>query len=224
MRILLGISMDAPVWVAGSTQDPEESIAIDIYRRAKARHPKLRLILVPRHPERFDDVARMLERRGLPFVRRSTLPIAMPSPPAPRAVKEGRVAEDAVILGDTMGELSAIWGLADVAFVGGSLDGKRGGQNMIEPSAYGAAVLFGPHTWNFKRTVADLLACEAAIQAQDAATLETAVLRLLDDASMRQRLGQSARAFVLSQQGATERTLDELQKLMETLCERKIAA
>ena len=224
MRILLGISMDAPVWVAGSTQDPEESIAIDIYRRAKARHPKLRLILVPRHPERFDDVARMLERSGLPFVRRSTLPIAKPSPPAPRAVKEGRVAEDAVILGDTMGELSAIWGLADVAFVGGSLDGKRGGQNMIEPSAYGAAVLFGPHTWNFKRTVADLLACEAAIQAQDAATLETAVLRLLDDASMRQRLGQSARAFVLSQQGATERTLDELQKLMETLCERKIAA
>ena len=95
---------------------------------------------------------------------------------------------------------------------------------MIEPSAYGAAVLFGPHTWNFKRTVADLLACEAAIQAQDAATLETAVLRLLDDASMRQRLGQSARAFVLSQQGATDRTIDELQKLIATLCERKIAA
>jgi 3-deoxy-D-manno-octulosonic-acid transferase len=212
MRILLGISMDAPVWVAGSTQDPEESIAIDIYRRAKARHPKLRLILVPRHPERFDDVARMLERSGLPFVRRSALQPATPIP------------SHAVILGDTMGELSAIWGLADVAFVGGSLDGKRGGQNMIEPSAYGAAVLFGPHTWNFKRTVADLLACEAAIQAQDAATLEAAVLRLLDDASMRQRLGQSARAFVLSQQGATERTIDELQKLMETLCERKIAA
>jgi 3-deoxy-D-manno-octulosonic-acid transferase len=212
MRILLGISLDAPVWVAGSTQDPEESIAIDIYRRATVRHPKLRLILVPRHPERFDEVARMLERSGLPFVRRSALQPATAIP------------SDAVILGDTMGELSAIWGLADLAFVGGSLDGKRGGQNMIEPSAYGAAVLFGPHTWNFKQTVADLLACEAAIQTQDASSLESAVIRLLDDGSMRQRLGRSARAFVLSQQGATERTLDELQKLMETLGERKIAA
>jgi 3-deoxy-D-manno-octulosonic-acid transferase len=204
--------LDAPVWVAGSTQDPEESIAIDIYRRATVRHPKLRLILVPRHPERFDEVARMLERSGLPFVRRSALQPATAIP------------SDAVILGDTMGELSAIWGLADLAFVGGSLDGKRGGQNMIEPSAYGAAVLFGPHTWNFKQTVADLLACEAAIQTQDASSLESAVIRLLDDGSMRQRLGRSARAFVLSQQGATERTLDELQKLMETLGERKIAA
>jgi 3-deoxy-D-manno-octulosonic-acid transferase len=237
MRMLLGISLDAPVWVAGSTQDPEESIAIDIYRRATARHPKLRLILVPRHPERFDEVARMLERSGLPFVRRSALPVARPSPqpplpegegsvgePALLPEGEGSVADDAIILGDTMGELSAIWGLANLAFVGGSLDGKRGGQNMIEPSAYGAAVLFGPHTWNFKQTVADLLACEAAIQTQDASSLETAVMRLLDDGSMRDRLGRSARAFVLSQQGATERTLDELQKLMETPCGRKTAA
>jgi 3-deoxy-D-manno-octulosonic-acid transferase len=117
---------------------------------------------------------------------------------------------DAIILVDTIGELGAIWGLADIAFVGGSLDGKRGGQNMIEPSAYGAAVVFGPHTWNFKQTVADLLARDAAIEVQDAATLEAEVLRLLDDAILRQRLGAAARAFVLSQQGATARTLDEL--------------
>ena len=121
---------------------------------------------------------------------------------------------EAIILVDTIGELGAIWGLADLAFVGGSLDGKRGGQNMIEPSAYGAAVLFGPHTWNFKQTVADLLAHDGAIQVQDAADLEAAVSRLLDDALLRQRRGEAARAFVLSQQGATERTLDELQALM----------
>jgi 3-deoxy-D-manno-octulosonic-acid transferase len=200
MRSLLGIAADALVWVAGSTQDPEEALAVDIYRRARAKHVNLRLILVPRHPERFDEVARMLERSGVPFVRRSSMGAAVPA--------------DAVILVDTMGELSAIWGLADVAFVGGSLDGKRGGQNMIEPSAYGAAVVFGPHTWNFKQTVADLLAREAALEVADGAALETAVLQLLDDPALRQRLGTAARQFVLSQQGATDRTLDDLAVLL----------
>jgi 3-deoxy-D-manno-octulosonic-acid transferase len=209
MRSMLGISSDALVWVAGSTQDPEESLAIGIYRRARVKHSTLRLILVPRHPERFDEVARILEKSGLPFVRRSA------GTPIPA---------DAIILVDTIGELSAIWGLADLAYVGGSLDGKRGGQNMIEPSAYGAAVLFGPYTWNFKQTVADLLACEAAIQVQDGVMLEAEVLRLLDDSSIRQRLGGAARAFVLSQQGATERTLDELEALLRNQPERKRVA
>ena len=128
MRQLLHVAPDAIVWVAGSTQAPEESLAIEIYRHAKARHPKLRLILVPRHPERFDEVARLLESSELPFVRRSQL--------------KSSPENDAIILVDTIGELGAIWGLADVAFVGGSLDGKRGRQNMIEPSRMGAAVVF----------------------------------------------------------------------------------
>ena len=211
MRSLLGISPNALVWVCGSTQHPEESIALEIFRRARQKHPALRLIVVPRHPERFDEVARLLENNGLPFVRRSALASTPPT-------------ADAIILGDTMGELSAIWGLADIAFVGGSLDGKRGGQNMIEPSAYGAAVLFGPDTWNFKQTVIDLLARDAAIQVQDAASLEAAVLRLLEDAALRQRLGDAAREFVLSQQGATERTLDALAALMNIHDAKSIAA
>ena len=85
---------------------------------------------------------------------------------------------------------------------------------MIEPSAYGEAVVFGPHTWNFKQTVADLLARHAAIQVQDAIELENAVMQLLDNAVLRRNLGDAARQFVLSQQGATERTLDALQKLL----------
>jgi len=202
MRELLGIAPDEVVWVAGSTQEPEEALAIEIYRHAKMLHPKLRLIIVPRHPERFDEVAKLLEASKLLFVRRSAL---------------GPIPQDAIILVDTIGELGAVWGLADVAFVGGSLDGKRGGQNMIEPSAYGAAVLFGPHTWNFKQTVADLVARDAAVRVADSAALETAVMRLLEDAEERQRLGAAARAFVLSQQGATARTLDELAKLMDQI-------
>ncbi len=212
LRGLLGIGPDALTWVAGSTQEPEESLAIAVYRRAKAQFPALRLILVPRHPERFDEVAHLLQRSGLRLVRRSML--------QPGAT----VRQDAIILVDTIGELGAVWGLADVAFVGGSLDGKRGGQNMIEPSAYGAAVVFGPHTWNFKQTVADLLACDAALQVQDAEALEAAVLRLLGDADLRRRLGQAARQFVLSQQGATDRTLDALQALLGIEEGKKVAA
>ncbi len=206
MRDRLGIAPDDLIWVIGSTQDPEETFALEIYRKAKAQYPRLRLIVVPRHPERFDEVANLLEYSGLPFVRRS----AMSSPPT----------GDAILLIDTIGELGAIWGLADVAYVGGSLDGKRGGQNMIEPSAYGAAVCFGPHTWNFKQTVGDLLANDAAIQVRDGIDLEATILRLLGDADERRRLGDAARRFVLSQQGATERTLDELAKVLGMAAER----
>src|SRR6202043_3465728 len=107
--------------------------------------PQLRLIVVPRQKDRFEDVAALVQRSGMPCVRRTQLGTVAVPDPAP------------VILVDTIGELSAVWGLADVAFVGGSLDGKRGGQNMIEPAAYGAAVVFGPHVWNFKEAAAQLV-------------------------------------------------------------------
>ena len=118
------------------------------------------------------------------------------SPLAPRVDSDSRsesttFGEPAtpVALLDTFGELTALWGLADVAFVGGSLDGKRGGQNMIEPASYGAAVLFGPHTWNFRDTVERLLAVNGAVRIEDGAMLERAVARLLGDAEVRERLG-----------------------------------
>jgi 3-deoxy-D-manno-octulosonic-acid transferase len=120
----------------------------------------------------------------------------------------------AVILVDTIGELGVLWGLADVAFVGGSLDGKRGGQNMIEPAAYGAAVVFGPHVWNFKEIAARLVEAGAAIQVSDGTALEEAVRRLFDDATERERLGRAARQFVFAQQGATQRTIELLDEVI----------
>jgi 3-deoxy-D-manno-octulosonic-acid transferase len=217
MAELLGIRPGGIFWVAGSTQEPEERLCTEIYAKARRLHPRLRLIVVPRHRERFDEVASLLEGSGLPFVRRSRLG----SPPHPQPLSPGGergdlngVPADAVILGDSMGELSAIWGLSDIAFVGGSLDGKRGGQNMIEPAAYGAAVLFGPHTWNFKDTVANLLRRHAAVEVADGAAIEAEILRLLAEPERRQRLGRAAQEFVASQQGATERTLDLLARLM----------
>jgi 3-deoxy-D-manno-octulosonic-acid transferase len=200
---LLGWSMASLTWVVGSTQAPEEEMALAIYRRARERFPQLRLLLVPRHKERFEEVASLLAVSGIPHVRRSKLPSA-----------DARSAD--VVLLDTLGELSAAWGLADVAFVGGSLS-QRGGQNMIEPAAYGAAVTFGPNVWNFQDTVDRLLNHDAAIQVQDAADWERVTLQLLADVRERQRLGQAAQSFVLSQQGAVARTLD----LLEALLDRK---
>jgi 3-deoxy-D-manno-octulosonic-acid transferase len=202
LRRLFAVTSDCLVWVAGSTQAPEEQLVVDIFRRASERHRGLRLFLVPRQKERFDEVAGLLRRSGLPFVRRSQLtqPLAGDAP---------------IVLVDTIGELGALWGLADVAFVGGSLDGKRGGQNMIEPAAYGAAVVFGPHVWNFKETVARLLEQQAAVQVVDAVALEGEVLRLLGDEAARATLAFAAQHFVASQQGATNRTIDALGELLE---------
>jgi 3-deoxy-D-manno-octulosonic-acid transferase len=197
LRRLFGVPPGELVWVAGSTQAPEEEIALDIFRRLRPGFPGLRLFLVPRQKDRFDEVARLLERGGLPFLRRSAL--------AGNSAVTAPASE--LVLVDTIGELGALWGLADVAFVGGSLDGKRGGQNMIEPAAYGAAVVFGPHVWNFRDTAERLVRAGAARQVTDAAELEAAVRELLGDAAERSRAGEAARVFVMQQHGATERTV-----------------
>ncbi|HYV38322.1 MAG TPA: 3-deoxy-D-manno-octulosonic acid transferase [Gemmataceae bacterium] len=200
-RELFGVQSNDLILVAGSTQDPEERIVLDIYRRAAAVHPNLRLFLVPRQQDRFEPVAGLLQRSGLPFVRRSTIS-------GPRTDSRG------IVLVDTIGELGALWGLADVAFVGGSLDGQRGGQNMIEPAAYGAAVVFGPHVWNFKEIAGRLLENGAAVQVKNAEELEKEIERLLADAKARDEMGAAGRDLVHSQQGATERTLVLLDELI----------
>jgi 3-deoxy-D-manno-octulosonic-acid transferase len=144
----------------------------------------------------------------------------IPLPPQSRGERIDNVfCSCPVILLDTIGELSAAWGLADIAFVGGSLDGRRGGQNMIEPAAYGAAVLFGPHTWNFRDTVERLLAAKAALVVRDAAEMEQVIARLFADADERARLGEAARRLVREQQGATERTLEILDEFLPTRSE-----
>jgi 3-deoxy-D-manno-octulosonic-acid transferase len=214
LREALGINPQDLVWVAGSTQAPEEAVALDIFRKIRAEFPCFRLIIVPRQKERFDEVAELLRREKTEFVRRSEL----------AAGRRGAPRPSSVVLVDTFGELGAIWGLADIAFVGGSLDGKRGGQNMIEPAAYGAAVLIGPHTWNFRDTVRRLLEANGALEVRDGTELEAAVRRLLADPAARERLGSAARELVLRQQGATARTLDVLDTLISARDNQRKAA
>jgi 3-deoxy-D-manno-octulosonic-acid transferase len=194
------------VFIAGSTQSPEESAALDAYIAARRTHPDLRLIVVPRHKERFDEVAHLIESRGMPLFRRSwTSSTALPPVSKPDSTPP-------VLLLDTLGELAACWGLADIAFVGGSL-GNRGGQNMIEPAGYGAALLFGPNTQNFRDVVELLLRDDAARVVRDAADLSRALADCLADPDRARAAGARAQKLVLAQQGATARTVDLLADL-----------
>jgi 3-deoxy-D-manno-octulosonic-acid transferase len=198
LRHMLNVKDNELIWIAGSTQAPEEEIVLGIWQKLRDEFPNLRLFLVPRHKERFEEVAQLLVQAGVDFARRS------------RCADLDRP----VVLVDTIGELGPLWGLADVAFVGGSLDGRRGGQNMIEPAAFGAAVVFGPYVWNFADTAARLIDAHAACQITDAGQLETVVRLLLEDEQSRHRLGAAARDFVQRQQGATEETITQLGNLL----------
>lgn len=223
---LAGLRPEDIVWLAGSTQHPEEEIVLAIYRRLAAEFPRLRLILVPRHPQRFEEVARLLDRHGLCWQRRSRLGDGREGMAAAGVVPAGSAssgegweragaqaaAAQTVLLVDVVGELGWWWGAAQIAFVGGSLT-QRGGQNMIEPAAYGLAVAFGPNTWNFRDVVELLLQREAAVVVRDAAALEAFVRRCVTDPNYAHTLGARARGLVLAQQGAADRTIALLESL-----------
>jgi 3-deoxy-D-manno-octulosonic-acid transferase len=179
-----------PVWIAGSTHEGEDERVLFAHLKVLHRFPDALLILVPRHPERFDRVAALCKRERLRLARRS------------------RVGEYApgtqVYLGDTMGELPLLLGSADVAFIGGSLV-RTGGHNMLEAAAQGVAVCFGPHVFNFAAISALLLAQGAARQVDSEAALGDQVIDWFADASARAEVGERGRQVVLQNRGAVDR-------------------
>jgi len=208
MRQLAGFHDDDVVFLAGSTQAPEEQFALDAFAAAAERHPRLRLVIVPRHVERTPEIAAILDRSGLRWQLRSRLgppDAALPADPQAR-----------VLLVDTTGELGWWWGTARIAFVGGSLDGKRGGQNMLEPAAYGAVVAFGPHTRNFRDEVRRLLAADAAVVVADGPALTEFVRRCLETEGFAAALGHRAADLVASQRGSTAATSEAILRRLPT--------
>ena len=186
-RVRFGASR--PVWMAASTREGEEALIIDAIARAPMPAGAL-LVIVPRHPPRFAVVAELLRSRGVPFVRRS---------------ENAAVPNDiGVVLGDSMGEMSAYYAASDVAFVGGSLL-PLGGQNLIEPIALGVPVLIGPHTFNFSEATAGAIAAGAARMVDDADALVGAVRDLLSDRSRRLAMSDAARTFHAAHRGAAQR-------------------
>jgi 3-deoxy-D-manno-octulosonic-acid transferase len=180
-----------PVLLAASTRDGEEALLLERWRRLGVAHALL--VIVPRHPQRFGEVARLLERGGFVWQRRSA---------------DAPIAERTeIVLGDSMGEMFAYYSACDVAFVGGSLL-PFGGQNLIEPCAVGKPVLFGPHTFNFSEAADQAEAAGAARRVADADELMAQARRLLSDPMNARRMGEAGIAFVNTHRGATERVLD----------------
>jgi 3-deoxy-D-manno-octulosonic-acid transferase len=187
-----------PVWIAASTHEGEEAAAIEAHRRVRQTHPDALLLIVPRHPQRFDEVARRLEHSGLAFERRSRIDRVA-----------GHEAALPVLLGDSLGEMWMYLAASDVAFVGGSLV-PVGGHNVLEPAALGLPVLFGPHMHNFVAARDLLLGCASAVQVGDGDALARALVELLDDPDRCMRMGEAGKVAVLSNRGALEKLLGVL--------------
>jgi 3-deoxy-D-manno-octulosonic-acid transferase len=176
-----------PVWVAASTHAGEEELILSAFDMVQRRLPQALLVLVPRHPERFDKVADLCQRRGYVVARRSA---------------RGAVGtEVAVFLGDTMGELPLFYAGADVAFVGGSLV-PTGGHNVLEPAAQGVPVVVGPHTFNFLEITRALIGHGGGERVETVTELATVVVRLLENAKLRDATGSCGRELVERNRGA----------------------
>ncbi|PTL35996.1 3-deoxy-D-manno-octulosonic acid transferase [Candidatus Methylomirabilis limnetica] len=196
----LHIEAEIPILVAGSTHAGEEEVLLQVFGRLRGEFPDLLLILAPRHPERVTQVETMVADYGLTAVRRS-------------ALAQGRGDAKEVILVDTVGELSTLYAVGSISFVGGSLI-PRGGHNLLEPALYGRPILFGPHMENFAEASAYLIEWGAAIQVSDAADLTRQLAILLRDPAARESMGQAAMAALAAHHGACERTVALLEKFV----------
>nr|WP_175474942.1 lipid IV(A) 3-deoxy-D-manno-octulosonic acid transferase [Pragia fontium] len=185
-----------PVWIAASTHDGEESIILETHAKLLQHFPDLLLILVPRHPERFPTAQQLTTQAGMSYITRSS--------------GEVPTQHTQVVIGNTMGELMLLYGIADLAFVGGSLV-ERGGHNPLEPAAHAIPVLMGPHTFNFKDICSKLEQADGLITVDNASSLAEKIESLLADEAYRSYRGQQAVNVLLHNQGALEKLLTLLE-------------
>jgi 3-deoxy-D-manno-octulosonic-acid transferase len=202
----IGVNGDTPILIGGSTHDGEEVILAGIVQRLRKQFPKLFLILVPRHFERKNDVARQLRERGVKlFFRTAIRPDTRLEP-----------GEIDCLLVDTTGELQFFYECASVVFIGKSLTAE-GGQNLIEPGAFGKAIVFGPNMQNFAAIARRFVEKSGAVQVQDAAGLEKVLRELLEDQYQRAELGRNALMVISENLGAMERTVDMVLDTLRTM-------
>jgi 3-deoxy-D-manno-octulosonic-acid transferase len=210
LRRWLGQNDAGPVLVCGSTVEGEEPLLLKAFENVLVTHPRAVMLLAPRHPERFERVARLLEEMGIPHRRRSAMPAENCTVEPSTAAEIQRFAGN-VLLIDSIGELAALYALADIAFVGGSLV-PRGGHNILEPAVQGVAIVVGEHTENF-RDIVGLFQRRDALRVVSPAELPLVFLELLANPEQRAALGRRAAETMKSQTGATARALEALEKL-----------
>jgi 3-deoxy-D-manno-octulosonic-acid transferase len=187
------LGMGRAIWVAASTHEGEEEQVLKAYRQIRQQTPDSLLVLVPRHPERADSVEALCQREGYDVMRRT----------ADKGVND---VKD-IYLVDTLGELTQFFAACDVAYIGGSLV-PVGGHNMIEASALGVAVVFGPHLFNFQEISTQLLEADAARIIHDSDALAGTVTELLADANLRHQLGENGKQFIEANRGALQRLIE----------------
>ena len=196
IRDSLGLSLNRPVFVAGSTHAGEEMLVLRAFEELRKKHEQLVLILVPRYPNRADEVSELVRKSGMVPQRKSMLPA-------------GNSLGDSVLVVDTMGELEKSYAIASAVFVGGSLV-PRGGQNMIEPAALGRPVFFGPLIENFAEMGGMLVEGGGADFVRDASDMEKKIDRVLSSPDFGEAMGQKGKALVERLRGATNRTVEIL--------------
>ena len=201
------------LWVAGATGDNEEEIVLDVYRRLieQKQFADLRLAIVPRKPERFNDVANLIKEKRFGLIRYSEIKKVVAEN---LSIINNQLSIDSVILGDTMGDLRKFYSLAAVIFVGRSLV-PMGGSDMMEAAALGKCTIFGPHAFNFKQAVDDLLKANGAILVKDADELFDAMTKCLTDADYARRIAQNGQQIIRKNQGATARTISNISKMLK---------
>ncbi|EEF80641.1 lipid IV(A) 3-deoxy-D-manno-octulosonic acid transferase [Methylophaga thiooxydans] len=188
---------DRPVFIAASTHEGEDEIILNASRQIRAKFPDLLLVIVPRHPERFDRVAALSQRAGFKILRRSENGMCS------KAIQ--------VFIVDTMGELPLFYGASDIAFVGGSLV-PRGGHNLLEPAALGRAVLIGPHYFNFNEISNQFLQANAAIEITSSETLAECVIDLFSHPQTRAAMGEAGQMLIEQSKGASNRLLNLIKR------------
>ena len=194
------------LWVAGATGNDEEQILLDVYQNLKKQKQfkDLRLVIVPRKPERFDEVAQLIKQAGFDLIRYSQIKDET-APPV--------TDKQAVILGDTMGDLRKFYSLANIIFVGRSLV-PMGGSDLAEAAALGKTTLFGPYAFNFKQTVDVLLEGEGAVMVKDKQDLLDTMQRCLTEPDFAEKIARNGQEVIRKNQGATQKTIDRIAKFL----------
>ena len=191
-----------PVWIAASTHEGEDEMLLDVFRQIRKQFSDCLLVLVPRHPERFEPVAALCRNRGYNTLRRSD--------------RQPCLAETSILIGDSMGELPLFYAASDVAFVGGSLV-RHGGHNLLEPAALGIPMVTGPHLFNFTAISRLLLDAGACVKVEDLSALEQTLARWLGDANERHRVGELGRMVVAKNRGALNKVVAMVERYLDIL-------
>ncbi len=203
------------LWVAGATGNDEEKILLEVFHnlRQEGRFSNLCLAIVPRKPERFDEVAQLIEQSGFNVIRYSKLKTLAPVAGEKSQIANRKSQIDTVILGDTMGDLRKFYSLATVIFVGRSLV-PMGGSDMMEAAALGKCTIFGPYAFNFQQTVDALIEDSGAIMVRDKDDLLQTMRKCLTEPDYAERIAKNGRETIRKNQGATTKTIEQITKLL----------